>query len=158
MRLVQGLRWARALEGWPSFMPKPRARRASAKAAGLAYERALRLEIPSALPVWFEFEDRLGRAWCQVDGLILGRQSALVLEAKLTWLLEAHLKMEGLYLPVVSRALQLPTFGIVVAKRLLPECRQISHSSLDSALRDARLGRRAVWHWQGSAVSLARAA
>lgn len=149
----QDLRWARRFDGWPARIARPRPRRGSAKALGLAYEAQLAGAIgPGAVHgQWWEFEDSSGHGFCQTDILIEGSGRALVLEVKYSWLLEAHEKLERLYVPVVSAALGKPAFGLVVAKRLVPEIRQAEityKSDLAMASAAASAGR-ACLHWLG---------
>lgn len=147
-RYVRELLWARPCSR-PAAIPIGRPR--GAKAQGLRYERALARELDGKHGQWFEFEDANGRGWCQTD-LLLGRGSmAVVLECKYTWTLEGHLALAKLYLPVVQMALQRPTCGLVVCKKLVPDVAlhgvQIC-SSLEEALMAAP--RRCVaWHWTG---------
>lgn len=148
-----GLRWARRFDGgWPLVVPKPRPRRGSAKALGLAYERALAEALGDGAQrgVWWEFEDAAGRGWCQTDLIVEGAQ-VLVLEVKYSWLLEAHEKLAQLYVPVVQMALGKPAFGLVVARRLMPGIRQagiIYCSDLKLAAAHAKF-RPACLHWLG---------
>lgn len=156
LRLANDLQWARACASWPSPIPRPRPRRGSAKAAGLAYERALAAALPGCQHgVWFEFCDQAGHGWCQTDILLAGRNAVLVLEAKASWVPEAQAKLTGLYLPVVQMALGLPTLGIVVTKRLVPEVRASEASivsDLASAVEAAKRHQVVVWHWLGREV------
>lgn len=153
IRLVRGLEWARTCS-WPAQIPHPRPRRGSAKAAGLAYERALAGVMPEAKPgQWFEFWDAQGHGWCQVDLMLEGASTVLVMEAKYSWIPEAQVKLTGLYCPVVARALGKPALGITVAKRLVPELRGSGAkvaASLGEAVALAREGIPVVWHWLGS--------
>ena len=80
----------------------------------------------------------------------------LVLEAKASWVPEAQTKLTGLYLPVVQMALGLPTLGIVVTKRLVPEaCASGASivSDLASGVAAAKLGKKVVWHWLGGGLA-----
>jgi hypothetical protein len=116
------------------------------KALGVKYEKDLRkaLGTRARAGVWFEFEDRYGLGWCQVDFLV--PELGVVLEAKYTWKAEAHQELSGLYLPVVSAALG-PCKGIVVCRNLLPECASIPvFGDLISAVESSRP--RVILHWR----------
>lgn len=147
--------------GWPPRIGHPRPRRGSAKAAGLAYERSLAGALPGAVHgQWFQYRDAAGLGWCQVDVLVEGQREVLVMEVKYSWVLEAHEKLERLYLPVVRMALEKPAVGLVVARRLDSEMKSahVSHSGdLGSALALARQGR-ACLHWLGSGHRVMEAA
>jgi hypothetical protein len=151
-RQIRDLEWAKTCL-WPGAIPHPRPRKGSAKAAGLAYERALARQLgPEATPgQWFEFCDSAGHGWCQTDLLLVGRQQVLVMEVKYSWVPDAQAKLAGLYLPVVQRALGRPALGLVVAKRLTVETRGQARvaASLGDAVALARAGQKVVWHWLG---------
>lgn len=147
--------------GWPPRIGHPHPRRGSAKAAGLAYERSLAGALPGAVHgQWFQFRDAAGLGWCQVDVFVEGQREVLVMEVKYSWILEAHEKLERLYLPVVRMALGKPTLGLVVARRLDPEMvrqRVLHAEDLAQALALARRGR-ACLHWLGSGHRVMEAA
>lgn len=150
-RAVRGLETARACER-PVGIPFSRPR--GAKAAGLRYERDLAKAMPSAKHgQWWEYRDLAGPGFCQTDLIYQLASGVLVLEAKYTWTETGHQQLERLYLPVVSRALAVPTCGIVVCKVLTTEVpRNSVCSSLEEALGHARAGRRAVLHWLGTGL------
>lgn len=150
-RVIEGLRWAeRRAEGpWGGRGSRPR----GAKALGVAYEKVLARELPDAKRgQWWEFEDANGLGWCQTDLLLEGRESALVLEAKLSWVMQGHSQLELLYRPVVELALGKPMLGVVVCKALRSGMPASVHvvSDLPSALILARSAKRPVLHWIGS--------
>jgi hypothetical protein len=150
-RQVNGLRWARACER-PEAIPIGRSR--GAKALGVRYERALELVWPGVCGQWFEFEDRNGPGWCQVDFIAKVGEALVVVEAKHSWLASAHVELDTLYLPVVERALGKRPIGLVVAKRLAMEMGRVRVSAtLEEAVGLALLGHRVVWHWIGGAVA-----
>jgi hypothetical protein len=150
-RQVNGLRWARACER-PEAIPIGRSR--GAKALGVRYERTLALVWPGVCGQWFEFEDRNGPGWCQVDFIAKVGEALVVVEAKHSWLASAHVELDTLYLPVVERALGKKPIGLVVAKRLGMEMGRVRIcASLEEATGMALLGHRVVWHWIGGAVA-----
>ena len=158
-RRVEGLRWARALEGRPRGIPLARPR--GAKARGLQYERAIARELSGARRgVWFEFEDRRGHGYCQVDFLVPVGGRPVVLEAKYTWTLEGHEELEGLYLPVVRGVRGLErSCGLVICKKLTEGTLASAQAfgDLTSAVEWAERGERAVLHWIGNGPLLLRA-
>lgn len=148
-RYIRGLTYAHECKR-PSSIPVGRPR--GAKARGLAYERALHVNVGGIRGQWFEYEDANGRGYCQTDVLIGHEGMAVVMECKYTWTLDGHLALAKLYLPVVAMALKRPVCGLVVCKKLIPDVAlhgiQVC-SSLDDALTAAP--RRCVaWHWNGT--------
>ena len=149
-RIVAGLKSAAALAKRPGFIPVGRPR--GIKAAGLRYERGLAKAHPwLEAGRWWEFVDYAGAGWCQTDLFLERPEYALVLEAKLSWVPEAHTQISQLYEPVIRYALEKPVFGVVVTKRLKPGIpRYVKvEGSLQAALAHASAGRPAVWHWLG---------
>lgn len=157
MRVVQGLRNARLLPGRPGVIPVGRPR-AVAKKLGLAYEREVaRHLVPLGAwhGLWFEYWDQLGRGFCQPDLLWPLAGGLAVLEVKYTWTELANRQLLQLYLPVVERALGLPTRGIQVCKRLLPEAAMGTIClELDEALTATGASLPPVLHWIGTGPGL----
>ena len=119
-RQINRLSWAKQSPSRPPGIGVTRAR--GAKAAGVRYERLLAKAVPKAQAgVWWEFVDSAGHGWCQTDLVLIGRDGALVLEAKYTATDRAWEQLEGLYLPVVSAALGRPCWGVQVCRVLTPE-------------------------------------
>ena len=151
-RVVRGLKWARRLTAKPSGIPIGRAR--GQKALGVRYERAIGEELREAQRgVWFEFEDSNGHGFCQVDFLLPWAGRVLVIEAKYTWVAEAHAELDMLYLPV-ARAAGLPNpVGLVLCKRLVMgmEGVEVIHS-----VSEALGAKRPVLHWIGNGPLLRR--
>ena len=146
-RRIEGLLWARRAER-PKALPKARPR--GAKAAGVRYERACARALPKALPgLWWEFEDRAGRGYCQTDLVLIGSEGALVLECKYTWTEAAWDQLEGLYIPVLERALGRPCWGAQMCKVLREGASGPAVWTPREALELAKLGRRATLHWTG---------
>lgn len=120
---------------------------------GLRYERVLAKALPMAKHgQWFEFEDKYGRGFCQVDLMLEMPRGILILEAKYTWVPEGHCQIEGLYSPVVEMALGKPCKGMVVCKKLIPGMpRELEIvSDLESGARALASGNRVVLHWLGN--------
>ena len=142
MRTLHGLIWARPISR-PANLPVARPR--GVKKQGILYEGKLAGVLEGAKRgQWFEFCDRQGLGICQPD-FILGRDGeAVVLEAKYTWVPEAHYQF-GQYVEVVRMALQRPARGIVVCRRLRPNMGHPIVSSLEEAIAQPE----AVWHWIG---------
>ena len=149
-RVIVGLKWARRAPGRPPEIPKGRPR--GRKAAGIRYEKDLQHALPMTVcGQWWEFEDVNGHGWCQTDliGAFGPEGPLVVLEAKLTWTMEAWAQLEGLYIPVVSKAEGRDCLGIQVCKNLKPGVRNI-WTDLGAAL--GAEGPRPVWHWMGWTV------
>lgn len=135
----------------PPFLRGSRPR--GAKAKGLAYERSLAKALPgSRHGQWFEY-CRVGSppAWCQTDVLLVWEGYIVILEAKYTWVPGASAKLHDLYLPVVAKASKKKVLGIVVCKRLIPECNEPVFHTLQAALVMARAGVIPVLQWLGKA-------
>jgi hypothetical protein len=123
-RRVFGLEWARAVEGWPRGIPRPRGLRGS-KAGGLRFER----EVAAALVAigyivnagqWFEFHDANGPGLCQTDLLFDG----MVVECKLSDAAAARAQLEELYLPVLRMVYRQQLHGLVVIRHQTPKLRE----------------------------------
>lgn len=140
-REIKGLRWAREC-GRPSCIPIGRPR--GAKAQGLRYERGLALTLAPAFRhgQWFEYEDGIGRGYCQVDFLRVDADRVIALEAKYTWTIEGHWQLERLYIPIVERVYARPAVGVVVCKNLSDGVMNV-HGLLEDAITSGRP--RSVW-------------
>ncbi len=156
-RVIVGLKWAKRLEGKPKAIPEERSR--GNKALGIRSERDLSEAYDSLAEgkgVWFEFEDKNGHGYCQVDFLLDNplQEMAFVLEAKHTWTEDAGIELEKLYLPVVKMAMEYNEVkGIVVCKNLLPYMKNIFIvSTLKDAILHAGRGKNVVWHWISPAI------
>lgn len=147
-RKISGLKWAQMCQR-PECIPRGRPR--GVKKQGVLYERKLAEELGSAWlhGQWFEYEDLGGHGYCQVDFLRRAGDATVILEAKLSWLLEAHDQINQLYRPVVECVWGVPVVGVVVAKRLVPGTRAAIAQTLPSALEAARTVPRVVLHWTG---------
>jgi hypothetical protein len=153
-RQIIGLKWAKPC-GRPAAIPigRPKGR----KAAGLRFEKAIGQQLLGARRgQWFEFEDRNGHGWCQVDFLLPWAGRAVVIEAKYTWTEDGHRELEGLYLPVVEQAGFARPIGIVISRNLVPVRGRLAvRSTLGEAVEAAEDGR-VVLHWLGVGPLLLR--
>lgn len=151
-RIVKGLRVA-CKSGPPAFANTRRPRGKGPKGQGLKYEKELGKALgPEWRPgAWFHFLDSDGAGYCQTDFLRELEDAVIVLEAKLSWVPEAHTQLELLYRPVVERVFGKPMIGLVVCKRLVPGCTGAIAQTLPSALTAARNCRNVVLHWTGKA-------
>lgn len=145
-RIVQGLRWARAVAEGPFGPAKAR----GVKAFGLRYERALAAALPSAKHgQWFEFADANGKGFCQPDLLLAHAGQLFILEAKLKNAEEAHRQLEGLYKPVVEMALSQRPYGFAVVRSARGIPRWMEYwQILPQALEGAAAGRLGALHWR----------
>ena len=120
-RPISDLISATQLPKRPASIPSPHSTQGK-KYIGLAYERGLASALPSALHnPWFFYHDANGPHYCSPDFILPANPKCLIiLECKYTWCPEAHDQLSQLYVPVVSLALQIPTFGVVVCRNLRP--------------------------------------
>ena len=105
--------------------PKPRPSNAHAR-MGLTYERRVGKELGRYVETgffiglehnpWFTFSDTYGTANCSPDYLIHIKGGIIVVEVKLTYVEVALAKLDDLYLPVVSAALQTKVFPLVICR------------------------------------------
>lgn len=143
-REIEGLRSVKL-----SASPWPKSRPRGVKAKGLRYERALAKVIPSAKHgLWFNFVDRNGPGFCSPDFIIEGHSFVAVLECKLTDTDEARKQIRALYTPILEKFYSKPVLGVVVAKYLTPNSRNIVHD-LASALKLTKNSAIATLHWLG---------
>lgn len=122
---------------------KSRPRRIAPK-LGLAYENRIGKELKKHHEKerflefehnpWFRFYDTFGTGHCSPDYLIHFPQGVVVVEVKLTWVEIAQDKLNDLYMPVVSLALDRPVRSLVIVKNLTPQAPP-SSPSIMSALR-----------------------
>lgn len=151
-RQITNLRWA--YECQPAHLPcRPRDPK---KAAGIRYENRLAAALPNwRHSIWFRFEDASGLGYCQPDIFLANPHYSVVLEAKLSLTTQAWNQLEGLYIPVLERALRRPAFGVVVARNLRAVEGEVC-STLDEAITLALCRHRAVLHWMGVPAQLWR--
>lgn len=152
-RVVKGLKWARLSPDGPPGLKGSRPR--GAKREGLRYERQIAQAFgPTAKHgQWLVFEDQNGLGWAQPDILFPLRNELFVLEAKYTWVPEAHTQLGQLYLPLLEAVFESSRiYGIVMVKALTPMARKnFICSTMERALEMARLGTGApVLQWLGT--------
>ena len=147
-RVIRHLSWALPCDR-PRCIPNGRPR--GIKKQGILYERALAAELGGDWKhgQWFEYEDANGHGYCQVDFLRRTVDATVVLEAKLSWLLEAHQQINQLYAPVLEYVWGVPVVGVVVAKRLTSGMTAAIAHNLPTALEAARSVRAVALHWPG---------
>jgi hypothetical protein len=158
---VVDLRWARMLEGRPTFIPASRAGK-GAKGEGLRYERGLAKGLGQRFRygIWWEYGDLKGKRYCQTDFFGRAKDWIVLLESKLTWTLEAEEQLHGMYVPIVAYALQVPrtqVLPIVVCKYLTGETVRPIESSLKGSIQAAmQVGADmcVVWHHMGGVPRL----
>lgn len=155
LRQVVRLQWAKPCER-PSVLPKRKVDYRNPKAVGLRFERKVGLAIkelrlgPTLQGQWFEFTDANGHGYCQPDVIVELPDMDVIFECKLTDVEEAQSQLEGLYVPVVSRAFRRPARGVIVARYLT--CLRSPDRVVDSV--QAALGADPAWlcpilHWIG---------
>jgi hypothetical protein len=120
-RPARNLRWSRHVSTRP--IPKPSS---TWSKVGLAYERRVVSSLAEAgirllHNPGFEFEDDSGSNYCVPDIILPNYDNKLIIiEVKLTYKVEAILKLRNLYAPVVSLALSRPVVCLVIAKNVTP--------------------------------------
>ena len=156
-RVIKGLLHARLLSSPPSFAKNSRIR-GRAKKAGVQYEKAIQESLPGGWTrgQWIEFMDAAGHGYCQLDFHHCCLDGVVVLESKLSWVPEGHSQLELLYRPVVEMIWGKPMIGLVVAKRLTPECKAAIAQTLPSAINAAKSSRKVVLHWTGKSPLIPR--
>lgn len=134
------------------------------KSLGIAYENAVGALLGPKVPhlhhgPWFKFTDRRGTHYCQPD-FIFGYDGVLwVLEVKHSLVESGFRQMEELYLPVLRKAYGVDVIGVQVCKNLARLDTWEDRPKIFGALAPAMdyagslIRPRAVWHWQGLAVT-----
>ena len=153
-RVVKGLKWARLSSDGPfgGKISRPR----GAKREGLRYEKAIAQAFgPTAKHgQWITFEDSRGLGWAQPDILFPKGGELFVIEAKYTWVPEAHSQIGLLYLPLLEAVFESSRIhGIVMVKNLVPLAkRHFICSTMERAMEIARLGagNAPVMQWLGN--------
>lgn len=128
--------------------------RASSQSArnGLRYESRIGKELQRFVAAktfsnlehtpWFGFSDTYGTASCSPDYLLWFEGRAIIVEVKLTWVEVAKHKLDELYCPVVSLALQCPVLPLVICKYLNPQAPKAELSLQRALTSSAKL-----LHW-----------
>lgn len=152
-RVVKGLKWARLSPDGPfaSGIKRPR----GAKREGLRYEKQIANAFAGTAKhgQWITFEDKNGLGWAQPDILFPKGNELFVLEAKYTWVPEAHTQIGQLYLPLLEAVFESSRiFGIVMVKALVPAAkRHFICSTMERAMEIARMsGEAPVMQWLGT--------
>ena len=71
---------------------------------------------------WFTFSDQFGTANCSPDFLLHAEDGKIIIvEVKLTWVEVAAHKLNDLYCPVISAALNTWCYPLVICKSLTPK-------------------------------------
>lgn len=123
---------------WTAHAERPAAfgasRSSGAKLKGLQYERAVGRALGADWlhGQWFKFCDEGGIGYCQPDFIKVTAFEVIVLECKLTDVMEAKAQLLGLYLPVMRHLFGRPARGIVVARNLTPESTNVVGTLLDA--------------------------
>lgn len=142
-RITGEIEWASHAERPGSFGP---GRSRGAKLKGLQYERAVAQALPQDWlhGQWFKFCDEGGIGYCQPDFIKVTPTVVLVMECKLTDVMEAKAQLLGLYLPVIRHVFCRPARGIVVARNLTPESTNVVGTLLDALAEQEHMP---TLHW-----------
>ena len=156
-RTIVDLRWARELDERPKCIPKGRPR--GVKKLGVRYERAFGEAVVRRFPEaklaqWFEFEDANGHGYCQTDVLVEFGNVVVVVECKLTHVLQGYVQLRKLYTPIVERVYGKPVKGIITVRYLTrkSDVSEIVDSFGAAILRSN--GKIPTFHWLGEGYSL----
>lgn len=99
---------------------------------------------------WFSFTDANGHNYCAPDILLHYKHSTVVIvEVKLTWVKEAEPKLEQLYCPVISLALDRLVAPLVICRNLIPEAPRPSFTFSEALDNPHRL-----LHWPATGTIL----
>ncbi len=144
-RITGEIEWASKAERPSAFGISPRA--SGVRLKGLQYERAVGRALGPGWQhgLWFKFCDEGGVGYCQPDFIRVLPTTVVVLECKLTDVMEAKGQLLGLYLPVMRHLYSRPARGIIVAKHLTPGSTRVV-DSLEAALADSGLPT-LFWPW-----------
>jgi hypothetical protein len=126
MRLITNLQIASRCE--PRTLPRPSN---IYQKQGLSYERRVKREITNLAKLnnfryeyqpWFKFYDHNGIGQAAPDLILYVNNTLIIIEVKLTFKFDALEKLQKLYLPIVSKALNKPKIKTVqICKNLLPD-------------------------------------
>ena len=81
---------------------------------------------------WFEFEDINGPGVCSPDIVMMMGNLGIIVEVKLSWVEIALRKLNDLYVPVVSAALNARFTPLVVCRNLLPSSPPAAYTVRDA--------------------------
>jgi len=146
-RQIRNLEWAKVLTGRPACIPAGRPRGVKAQGVKLEETLAQGLLRDAQHGVWLEYSDANGHGFAQCD-FLLQRGFPVVIEAKLTWRTEAYAQLDGLYLPLLCKALGAGFVGGVVACANLTKDtpKALVVQTLDEAVALALQGKVPVLH------------
>jgi hypothetical protein len=147
----------------PVFKSPRTSRLSTAQANGVRYERsagkavailAKRIGATLERNPWFRFTDANGPGACSPDALLwLDQLALIVVEIKYTWTPTAQSKMQGLYLPVINRALSPPIIrSLIICKTLIPSAPQPIDSLGDGTQFSAQISPTYQWRGQGPII------
>ena len=138
--VISKLRWAKALDERPVFIPSPRL--TGVKRAGVLYENRVANYMKAIYGdenvlhgQWYQYEDRRGVGYCQSDILILPHgdvKDLIILECKLKSRRVAEVQLRYLYKPIVEHLY--PNTNIImvqVCKFLNPKTKGVIIDELD---------------------------
>ena len=126
-RPAEGVRSAWSVGDGPfGRTPQPSKRRTAAQNAGLRYERKVKKLLgdtfgPEFRPgQWLRFFERSETTprFCQVDGLLVRGNRAIIFECKYTFTSDAWFQLRQLYEPVVRKAFYADVVGLCVVCRV----------------------------------------
>lgn len=141
--------------GRPLVIPRSRPR--GVKAQGLRFEAALAEALPMAKHgQWWEYLEEGQKRWCQTDLTFNWAGFAVVIECKLSWVPQGQESLDGLYLPVLQRALGRKVLGLVAVKNLRRGCPHRVVGDLRLALHTCQM-EPTVLHWLPGTPLLAAA-
>lgn len=142
--------------------PRP-SRLSPAQAAGVRYEAKVRRAITALAKKigatvepnpWFRFVDSVGPGACSTDALLwLDQLAVIIIEVKYTWTPTAQTKMQGLYIPVVNKALEPPIIrSLIICKTLIPGAPKPIDSLGDGTQFSAHIAPTYQWLGQGPLI------
>lgn len=92
---------------------------------------------------WFSFRDIYGSGNCSPDFLLwIDQATVIIVEVKLTWVEVAAHKLAELYYPVITEALGVNAWPLIICRNLGPKSPKPKHS-----LREAMASEFRLLHW-----------
>lgn len=123
----------------------------TAGVAGLRFERRVNRQLLKHVDgkrfaklehnPWFTYSDQFGSGACCPDFILWSPEETFVVvtEVKLTWVSSAALKLQDLYMPVVSTALGVPTMPLTIVRNLTAEAPEAWHTLSEALMSDSKL-------------------